>query len=183
MSDIANVRSLDAVREFRVAVLKFAEEAVAGVQMLKQQSQRALEWIDQERPSFWRNETRKRFDGVAQARSHLAQRQLISATDRRPACIEEKQALQIAKRKLDHAVGMNEVLRHWNVQVHRATDEYAIRVARLDRILNHDVPRLVGLLERMITALEAYATSETQPAHGTASENNEPHRLPDGRGS
>ena len=175
MSDIANVRSLDAVREFRVSVLKFADDAVSGVQILKQQSQRALEWIDQERPSFWRNETRKRFDDVAQARSHLASRQLISATDRRPACLEEKQALQIAKRKLDHAVGMKNVLHHWNVKIHRTADEYAIRVARLDRILNHDVPQLLALLERMITALESYATSEIRSTQGTASGDDEPN--------
>ena len=70
---------------------------------------------------------------------------------------------------------MKNVLHHWNVKIHRTADEYAIRVARLDRILNHDVPQLLALLERMITALESYATSEIRSTQGTASGDDEPN--------
>jgi len=159
MSHSANVRSLEAIRQFRVAVLAFAEEATAAVEMLRQQSHRALEWIDHDRPSFWRSETRRCFDDVAAARSHLAKRQQISVGGRRPACIEEKNVLQRSKRRLDAAVAMNTTVRQWSVKIHRAADVYATRIARLDRIVAHDVPQLVALLERIITTLEAYATS------------------------
>lgn len=159
MSRSANVHSLEAIRQFRVAVLKFAEDATAAVEMLRQQSHRALEWIDHDRPSFWKNETRRCFDDVAEKRSHLAKRQQISVGGRRPSCIEEKNALQRAKRRLEAAVAMNTTVRKWSIKVHRAADVYATRIARLDRILSHDIPQLVGLLERIITSLEAYATS------------------------
>jgi hypothetical protein len=169
MSSSANVRSLEAVRQFRVAVLKFAEDATAAIEMVRQQSHRALEWIDHDRPSFWKNETRRCFDDVAEKRSHLAKRQQISVGGRRPSCIEEKNALQRAKRRLDTAVEMNRSVRQWSVKIHRAADIYATRIARLDRILVHDIPQLVALLERIITTLEAYATSAPIPATNIAS--------------
>jgi hypothetical protein len=170
MSLSANVRSVEAIRQFRVSVLKFAEEATAAAEMLRQQAHRALEWIDHDRPAFWRNETRRCFDDVAEARSHLAKRQQISVGGRRPACIEEKNTLQKARRRLETATSQNTSVRQWSVKIHRAADIYATRIARLDRILVHDVPQLVALLERIITALEAYATSENRSSRTAESE-------------
>jgi hypothetical protein len=170
MSQSANVRSLEAIRQFRVSVLKFAEEATAAVEMLRQQAHRGLEWIDQDRPAFWRNETRRCFDDVAEKRSHLAKRQQNSVGGRRPACIEEKNAMQRAKRRLDEAVAMNKSVRQWSVKIHRSADIYATRIARLDRLLVHDIPQLLALLERIITALEAYATSAPVAANAVQTE-------------
>lgn len=170
MSQSANVRSLEAVREFRPALLAFAEDARAALETLRTEMHRTLEWIDHDRPAYWKEETRKSSDALSEARSQLSKKQVIAAGSDRAYAYDEKLALERAKKRMNVAWDKQKAVRQWSMKTHRATDEYATRLARLEHALHNAVPHAVGLVERMINALEAYA-SVGRPAESPPDEN------------
>ncbi len=175
MSESANVRSLEAVREFRTALFAFAEDTRSALESLRTEVHRTLEWIDHDRPAYWKEEARKSSDAVSEARSQLSKKQVIAAGSERKYVYDEKLALERAKRRQNTAQEKQKAVQQWIMKTHRATDEYATRLARLDHTLNNNVPRAMGLVERMINALEAYASvgrpAESPPEDAAESAN------------
>lgn len=163
MTESANVRSLEAVREFRPALIAFAEDTRGALESLRTEVHRTHEWIDHDRPAFWREEARKSSDAVSEASSQLSRKQVIAAGSHRPHVTDEKLALDRAKKRANTAMEQQKSTRQWGMKLHLATDEYSTRVARLDHLLSHDVPHVVGLLERMIAALDSYASVARVP--------------------
>lgn len=173
MTDSANVRSLEAVREFRPALLSFAEDARAAMESLRTEVHRTLEWIDHDRPAYWKEEARKSSDAVSEARSALSKKQVIAAGADRPYAYDEKKALERAKRRFETAMRKQKAVREWAMKTHRATDEYATSLARIEQVFSNEVPLVMGLLERMIAALESYA-AVGRPAEPAAEDAEDP---------
>jgi hypothetical protein len=171
MGPRANVRSLDTVRRFRPAVIRFEEDLKAALSSLRQELNRAIDWMDHDCPAYWHQRVQKGFDNVAQARTQLVRRQMITVAGRRPDCIEEEKALKLAKRHLEEAQHKVQVVRQWSIKVHRAADEYSARIGRIDQALGQNIPRLIAVLDRIIAALEAYATSGARSADAADSAN------------
>jgi hypothetical protein len=160
MTSSANVRSLHSIGHFKGSLVRFQEEAGSALAALRQDINRFLDWIEHDRPAYWRQETRRAFDAVSQARSELARKQVITVAGHRAECVEEKQALAAAKRRLETAQKKSEIVRQWNIKAHDAADEHSAAIGRLDQFLENDVPKMIALLERMLSALEAYAESK-----------------------
>lgn len=167
MSQSANVRSLEALRMLRAGLLRFADEAASARDVLRQELLRVLAWIDDECGTYWQAEGRKGFDAVAEARVQLARKQIQPAGFHKPSCIDEQVALQKARRRLEYALAQQKTVRQWSVKLHRAADLFSTRLSRLESLLNQDVPKGVAHLDRMITALEAYAgVKSARPEQG-----------------
>lgn len=156
-SGSANVRSLDTLRDVRAALARFEERASIAVGGLRMEIQRMLEWLEQDRPAYWRQQVRDTHDEIASARIALENCRRRSAAGHRPTCIDEQRALERAKRKLQYAQEKVETVRRWSFRVRQAADEYRGRSASFERSLEHDVPKMLALLERMIAAVEDYA--------------------------
>lgn len=119
--------------------------------------QRALAWIEQDRPAYWTGEVRRAFDNVAATRVALNTCQLRTVAGRHPSCIEEKQAYERAKRRLQHCQDQVEQVKRWTVTIHHEADEFRGRLSSLRQVLDSGIPKTAALLERTLTALEAYA--------------------------
>lgn len=173
MSSRANVRSFDAIRRFRAAVVEAETDLVSILGMLKQELVRTLEWIDHDRPTYWQQQSRLCSDKLAQARTHLARRQMITVAGHRPECIEEKKELRNAKQRLEHAYQMIQTVRQWSIKAHRQADEYNCQIGRLEQALLVDMPAMRSTLDRILNALDAYADAEQRrssaPPAGTES--------------
>jgi hypothetical protein len=177
----ANVRSVSSIEDFRGSLGRFQEEAAGTISSLRQEVNRFLDYIEHDRPAFWRQEMRKAFDEVAKARSELNRKQIVTVAGHKAECIEEKQALERAKRRLEMAQQKIEICRQWNTKAHDAADEYNASLGRLDQYLGNEVPKMFALLERILVTLEAYTStappaaeasagdSAARPASGTAS--------------
>jgi hypothetical protein len=153
----ANVRNIDVVREFRAAVQVFLEEASGALQVIQMELQRAFDWIEHDRPHYWEGQLRRGFDLVAQTRAALSTCQMRTVAGHRPSCIEEKQAVAAAKRRLEHCQEQIARSKKWGVKIHHEANEFRGRMAALNRALEQDVPKLLALLERTATVLESYA--------------------------
>ena len=157
MSPRANVRSLDAIRYFRPAVLRFEEDVAAALGGLRTELNRTLQWIDHDCPAYWQQQVRSGFDNVAEARTQLTRRSMMTVAGHRPDCIDEKKALSRAKQNLEQAQEKLQLCRQWSIKAHRAADEYNSRIGRVEQALMQSVPRIKVILERVVLALEAYS--------------------------
>lgn len=171
----ANVRDIESLQSFRAALIKFADELASVLDGIQIEIQRSVAWIEQDRPFYWNVQSRKAYDQVANTRTALTTCQMRTVAGRRPSCIEEKVAYDKAKRRLQHCQDQIKHVQSWATKLRRESDEFRGRLAPLQRLLEGDIPKMVGLLERMMTILEAYAEvarpttgSTSAPAEGDA---------------
>lgn len=166
MASGAQVWTLDALVEFRAALIVFLERAAGACGSLRQEVQRTMIWLEQEQPRYWQEQVRRAFDRVAGARTALETCRLRTVAGRRPACIEEQVALRRAKERLEYCQGQVEVTRRWAIKARDQSEEFMGRIGPLERALEYEVPQMLAALERMIAAIEAYADVQ-RPLEGT----------------
>ena len=164
----ANVQSLDALRDVRLALILFQERAVSAMGSLRTKIDRTRAWLEQDRPLYWRDQERKAYDGVASCRVAYDTCRLRTVGGRHPECIEEKVALQRAKARLEFCQQKVDVVRRVNVDVGQQIDDYRGRTGLLQRLLDEDVPKVLAMLSRMIDAIEAYAAVGVLPDESAA---------------
>ena len=157
MAELAHVLSIPAVRDFQAVLRKFRQELALSCEMLTTEIQRAIAWVEYDRPTYWTVQTRKAFDSVADTRTKLNTCLLRTVAGRRPSCIEERQAYEQARRRLQHCQEQVRRVQQWALKIHRESDEFRGRMARVRRLLDSDLPQMDALLERTLTALEGYA--------------------------
>jgi hypothetical protein len=161
---VTSIESLDALR---VALKKFDDEGISAVRAIMLTLQKAIDWVEIDRPAYWKTQTKLAFDRVAATRTALSTCQMRTVAGRRPSCIEEKIALEKAKRRLQFCQEQIERVKKWAVKVRHEADEFRGRIAALQKCLDSDVPQMAELLSRSITALTAYVegnVGEEQPA-------------------
>ena len=157
MSDNAQIRSIPALREFKAALTVFRDDSSSAIDMMLMELHRAMDWIEHDRPAYWQNEVRKAFELVASTRTALNTCLMRTVAGRRSSCIEEKEAHTAAKRRLQHCQEQIELVRRWSIKIRHEADEFRSRLSVLRRRLDGDLPNSVMLMDRMATALEAYA--------------------------
>lgn len=157
MSRAAKVTSIDAVGQFKVALEAFEADARDALTQLLLELRRAREWIEVDRTRYWPREVRKASDRVAEARSNLDRCQMTATPGDEPPCDDEKRALEKAKRRLRTAEEKVRAVQHWRIKVRHDAEEFEAQIAKLNDLLDTEMPRAVAALQRMIKALDTYA--------------------------
>jgi len=163
MSPRARLISIDAVDDLAAALKKFGEEAAAALADLDLEVKRGVDWVQHDRKDHWAQEVRLGFDRVAEARANLDRRLIYRVSEERPSALEEKKALDLAKRRLGVAQQKVEAVRHWSYLVQRETNEYVAVIGQLAGWLQNDLPKALAALKRMSMALEAYVGTASTP--------------------
>ena len=190
----ANVHSLDALKDVRLALLAFGERTSSALGELRTKIDRTLAWLGEDRPLYWREQELRAYDGVASARIAYETCRMRTVGGRHSECIEEKVAFQRAKVRLEFCKHKVELVRKWTIEAGQQADEYRGRASPLLRRVDEELPNVMAMLSRMIDALEAYADIHTADAESAAvslgsaddSRNQLPggiHRRTGGRGS
>jgi len=159
MNDNAKVSSIDAIVDFRVALIRFAEDVTSSLTSLQMEVDRSREWIEHDRPMYWNRMFRKQYDNVATARQELSACKRRGVGDKKPSCIEEEQKFKKAKRRLEEIEEIVNTIPRWKTKLGRAGDEYKARVSGLQRFIDTDIEKAILLLERMTTILDEYTHS------------------------
>lgn len=177
MTDQADVKSIDTLAFVRTAFASFAHEANQALGEIEIQGQRGVEYICMERAAYWKGEIRRANDLVNKAIKDLEHcRTFKKVGDNTPSCIEEKKALEKARKRLAFAEEKAELVRKWTPVVQQQFRETGVRVVRFRDVIDVDCPRAMAQLERMLRALDQYqnttsptAGQEAETAGGTAS--------------
>jgi len=168
MSTQAEVKSIDTLAFVKAALVAFGHETGQSLAEVEMQAQRIADWICLEQAAYWKTEVRKAADGVNQAMKDLQHcRTYKKVGNNEPSCIEEKKALEKAKKKLARAEEKAEAVRRWTPVVRQQLQETGVRLTRFREIIDVDCPKAVARLERMLVSLDHYAhTSAPRGAAG-----------------
>jgi hypothetical protein len=166
MADQADVRSIDAVREWHAALTGYGEtlaEAMAGVEL---ELRRANDWL-YEQVGRWQRAIRECEQQVVQAKAELAARKFPDWSGREPDTTVQEKALRQARARLEHAEDQVEKVRAWIGRLPKMIDEvYRGPAHRLVNFLEAELPKGLAVLGQRITALETYAGLRTDYAPG-----------------
>lgn len=156
MSESARVNSVDALKEFRDIVVLFCENVRAGLCANEMESRHVLDWLLSQQPAYWTRQLRERQEELAQAQADLHRIKLLRAQGNRVDDIEQKQAFERAKQRIEEAEEKLAKVRHWGRTVQQAIDEYQARAGQLASLVEGNPPRNVLFLDRVIESLESY---------------------------
>jgi hypothetical protein len=157
MSNGAEVGSIDAVRQFRAALVTFAEEAREALGSYEMEVGRALQWLLESQPQYWKQQVRICEDRVTEAKIELERcRASKLPGGETPSCMEEKKSLERARQRWQYVQDKIAATRKWGYVAQREESEYSGRASQLSTLFDAEVPRALAMLERALASLEAY---------------------------
>jgi hypothetical protein len=181
MGEFARVASIDSLKAFRAAMIKFAEAADYALADAQAEMQRMLLWLEVEQLPFWQSQIRKRQEVVGRAKEALRGKRLFTdATGRRQTALDEEKALIAAQAALrDAEQKLVNTRRHLRVLQHEV-QVCAASLQRLGQVAQDGVPTAAAQLDGIMQTLEQYVAlappvaemplevSAAQPAAGMA---------------
>ncbi len=171
MSDQASVQSFDAVRLVKEELMKFGHRCDDGLVELEGEIRRVIDWVEHDRPGYWKERVRRAHDEVTEAKNALHRCMMYPINDEQPSCTEERAALKKAEAVLANAREKQERVRHWARTLRHELHEYQGRVGHLKQAIELDIPKSVKRLNRTLDALEKYAQASIAPSSTPTSGN------------
>ena len=162
MSRSANVRSVEAIREFKAALLRFMDDARDALIAWRMELARARDWIETDRPAYCERNVRDGWTRVSEARADLELSRNRSVSGQRAASRDEIIALEKAKQEVRRAEEMVETVQQWRQTLEHEIHEYDGHLMRLDTLLDIDLARSLATLDRMIAALDTYSEQQIE---------------------
>ena len=155
----ARVDSIDSLRSFRVALIKFGEEANTALASAEAEMQRVMGWLERDQLSFWQFQLRKRQEGLSRAQEALRQKKLFpDAAGRFPTPIEEEKAVRKWKAAVEEAETKLAACKKYARLLQREIMNYKGGVNRFATAVQSQLPAAVARLDRMVGKLEAYVS-------------------------
>lgn len=156
MTGPAQVQSVEAIESFGAAIAQFEQRAQDALEILSGELRRALEWLEHERPAYWKEQRRIASDKIHQAKRDLERCLAFPVADERPSCREERAILKRSRTRLEQCREKSERTQHWNRQLHHELLEYQGRVGALKRMLETELPAARAQLQQIVRRLDAY---------------------------
>jgi len=160
----ANVRSIEAIKDFKLALLTYAEDARVSLGAMEMEIRQVRNWLERDQYSYWQGQVKRAKEGIAEARADLHRRQLSQMNSDAVSDSDQKEALRIAKRRLEEAEDKVERIKKWVPVLEHALSEYHSQSQPLSDKLSGGLVGSFALLERMIVALEGYMAVEAPSA-------------------
>ncbi len=154
----AKVESIEALQLVRNELIRFTQRSTDGMDELAGEIRRVVDWVEHDRPAFWRMKVRQAFDGVTEAKAALARCQMYPVNDDTPSCSEEKAALKKAQAYLVYCEDKQRKVREWARNLRHELHGYQGRMAQMKSLVDIDAPRTIALIERQTEALDRYLT-------------------------
>ncbi len=156
MAKSADVKSVDAIREFKNDLIVLQTALRQTIEYLVQEMRRGLEWLESDRAAYWPAQVSKASDSVAEARINLQRCMLAVRPDERRSCYDERKALERARMRLAYAEQQVRNTRGWIRVARREAEEFQTRLARLNDIPERALPSAIALLEKTSRSLDKY---------------------------
>lgn len=164
-----NLSSTEAIRVAKTALLLFLEEVQDALTNLEIEARRPLQWIENDRPRYWAREVRRASDDVSEKRIAFNRCELLSASDIKKTCIDERKALEKAKRRQQTSeIKLNSV-RQWRIKLKRDVEAFQVQISKVRRYLELDLAEATAHLENLATAIDNYVAVQMGEGRGLIS--------------
>ena len=155
MEGAARITSIDALKEFRVALITYKAEATAALIETESDLQRTILWLRHDQAAYWQRQFRARQELLTRAKTDLYRKQVAQDRDVRIS-VDQKKAVEKAKRDLAFAEEKVQTVRRWVQILDKELILYRGECQGLSGILEGGIPEILKRLDGMIDALEAY---------------------------
>lgn len=155
----AKVQSFDAIQRVREELLKFAYRSGDSLTEIDGEVRRVIDWIEHDRPAYWKERVRRAFDGVTEAKAVLQRCLMYPINDEQPSCREERTDLKKAEAHLQRCQQKQQQLREISRTLRHEMHEYRGRTAQFKQWIEVDAPQAAADLERITASLERYSTT------------------------
>jgi len=156
LSSQADVRSIEALKDFRAALAIYAEETLGALAAVGMEAKRTVQWVGQDRRGYWVDQVKRARERVASARAEVSRRRMAATAGSGSSFSEQKEILRAAEARLREAESKVVLVRKWEPILAQAVLEFHASTRRIGDLAGGDVPRAMAALGRMIDALEAY---------------------------
>lgn len=156
MSPGARVTRTETLLEFEVALKKFSEEAAAALVSVDMEIRRMLDWLGVDQPRRWDQEIDRLGQRLSEVEADYSRKRLANVGERHASLVEEKEALQHARRRIEWAEEKRAACRRWALSAERAVNEFRGAARPLGNRLEIELPLSLQTLHSMIQALEDY---------------------------
>lgn len=158
----ARVLDLKAIERFKAALAEFGDSIKTGLLEADSEIERAIVWVERDRLPHWRRQVQRRQEDLTVAKSALFRKEMQGSTkDGRPSVVDEKVALEKAKRRLRSAEERQQACRRWRSKLEREYAMYKGHIQPLASSAERGIPESLALLTRMLEHLEAYASGNS----------------------
>jgi hypothetical protein len=156
MSRSANVLSVQTLKDFKVVMVNFAEEARNSLSGVDMELRRMRDWLERDQLGYWQAQVKRRQEAVMEARADLHRRKISQQGSDAVSDSDQKEALRDAQRRLAKAEEKVQIVKKLIPFLHHAIDEYHSHSQPLGDHLTGGFEKSVFALEKMIGSLDAY---------------------------
>jgi hypothetical protein len=157
LGNTADVRSIDALKDFRAVLALYAEEAQGAIGSAKIEAKRAVYWLRHDRKLFWTEQIRRRRLMVAETRAELNRLSISTSSENSMAMSEARERVRKAEMALREAEAKTALIKKWEPILQVAVLELYASLRRITDLSSTDVVRASVLLGKLVDTLEAYA--------------------------
>ena len=140
----ANVRSVEALKDFKNALIAYAEEARNALNGVDMDVRRTRDWLERDQVMYWQTQVKRRNEQVSQARADLFRRQISQSGSDSVSDTDQKEALRLAIQRLRQAEEKLEKVRRWGPVLQHAIAEYNSQARPLGDRLAGDLVTVDG---------------------------------------
>jgi hypothetical protein len=156
MSKSANVLSVQTLKDFKLAMITFAEDARNSLSGCDMELRRMRDWLERDQLGYWQSQIKRRQEDLMQARADLHKRKISQQGSEAVSDAEQKEALREATRRLRVAEEKLAQIKRLIPFLHHAIDEYHSHSQPLGDHLSGGFEKSLFTLEKMVVALESY---------------------------
>ena len=156
MTGPAKVQSSDAIEAVRMALILFTSQIGDALSEMTSEMRRVQEWLEHDRPKYWKNQVRLARDQVHEAQQALQRCLMFPIANERPSCYEERANVKKAQARLAYCDEKVERVRHWQQTMRHELFEYEGRISQLVKLVEIEVPQSIGVLNKIMRHLEDY---------------------------
>ncbi|MBU6409468.1 MAG: hypothetical protein KGR98_03675 [Verrucomicrobia bacterium] len=154
MAQQAQVRSVEAIENFRAALIVFLGQARPAIEEIGAEVARTKGWLQQDRRRFWDNELKSR-----RRKLEEAQQELLNA---RLSEFQETTSLQVmAVNRLQRSVREGEeklaTVKRWDRELENRSAPMLKQAEQFQTLLMMEIPKAIAALGQMVKTLESYA--------------------------
>lgn len=162
----AHVASVEAIEEFRTALLLYGAKATQVLDSVDHDVKRTRMWLENEQASYWQQEIRKRARALERAEQELFSARLSSLKN--DVTLQLRMARK-AKASMEEAEGKLKTVKKWL----RDFDAVTAPTARpLDSLRDHfaiEIPKAAAFLRNAADAVDAYLSTNMGSSVDSAS--------------
>ena len=166
----AHMGSVEEVRDFRPALLRFGTDVSRGIGEADSGVLRALQRLDSDIPSFWRMELSKRQEKLSLAREQWRAKTMFKdSSGKSPSAVDEWAAVQHWTRAAEEAQQKIAAAKKWRLILLAQYEQFRSGVRAARDLAPLMTERAVHDFDRAVDSIEAYLALQQNQVLSSAS--------------